>query len=114
MKRSNKKKVLLLIFVVLGIVLTVVSKPLYSLLLPGEGALFYFESLSYVNITLVLAAMFFSGALGYYIARRKGRNPFFWLFVCILLNFWGILFLWFANGKETTRNTSKNMTRADG
>jgi len=58
-----------------------------------EGASWYIEH--EIVLTLVVVGLFavtFS-LLGFFLARRRGRNPFAWLTLCFFFSFWAFIIL---------------------
>lgn len=59
----------------------------------------YFTSLppwraQLVGALITLLLMSLCAALGFLLAKRKGRRSSTWLCVCFLLNVWGLIYLW--------------------
>lgn len=59
----------------------------------------YFDNLptgraQFVGSSIALLIMSLSAALGFVLAKRKGRRSLMWMSICFLLNVWALIYLW--------------------
>jgi hypothetical protein len=52
------------------------------------------EQAQRIGLSVTLLLMSLSGVLGFFLAKRRGRNTLSWLCACFLLNVWAVIYLW--------------------
>lgn len=55
---------------------------------------------------IVLAIILSSCLIASAMARKKGRHKIFWIVICIIINFWGVLILHFLPPQEKAKITN--------
>jgi hypothetical protein len=52
--------------------------------------------------------------VGYLIAKRKNRSKFLWAFLCLILNYVGVIIISILRGKVTAGPSKYQSSRSDG
>ena len=103
----------LLTFIALGVLIFEfnLGSPLHNLILSIKDYDGLITRIQLLNLLFMSLFILLSTIIGFFLAKKKGKNRFLWAILCFFFNIWALIIIWLL---PSSNNKLKGGTKGDG